>query len=62
MRPIPLNEPSLHLTISLTPPTAMDYLVWVVSRLRQHAEMRASLPEDAEAQGGIARNHSTAGG
>ncbi len=51
----PLNEPSLHLTITLTPPTAMDYLGWVVSRLRQHAEMRASLPEDAEALSGTAK-------
>lgn len=40
----PLNEPSLHLTVSLTPPTALDYLGWVMSRLRSHAELRASLP------------------
>ena len=40
----PLNEPSLHLTVSLTPPTALDYLGWVMSRLRDHAELRASLP------------------
>ena len=43
----PLNEPSLHLTVSLTPPTAMDYLGWVMSQLRRHAELRASLPDDA---------------
>jgi hypothetical protein len=43
----PLNEPSLHLTVSLTPPTALDYLGWVMSELRRHAELRASLPEDA---------------
>jgi ribosomal protein L16 Arg81 hydroxylase len=40
----PLGEPSLHLTVSLTPPTALDYLGWVMSRLRNHAEMRAGLP------------------
>ena len=40
----PLGEPSLHLTVSLTPPTAMDYLGWVMARLRNHAELRASLP------------------
>lgn len=45
----PLNEPSLHLTISLTPPTAMDYLAWAVSRLRGHQDMRASLPAGDEA-------------
>lgn len=43
----PLNEPSLHLTISPTPPTALDYLGWVMSDLRRHAELRASLPEGA---------------
>lgn len=51
----PLNEPSLHLTISLTPPTGMDYLGWVISQLRQHAELRASLPDDAAAQSVIAK-------
>jgi ribosomal protein L16 Arg81 hydroxylase len=45
----PLNEPSLHLTISLTPPTAMDYLAWAVSGLRRQEDMRASLPADDEA-------------
>ncbi|HET7085956.1 MAG TPA: cupin domain-containing protein [Rhizomicrobium sp.] len=51
----PLNEPSLHLTVSLTPPTTLDYLGWVMSRLRAHAELRASLPaHDAAAQGAAA--------
>lgn len=40
----PLNEPSLHLTVSLTPPTALDYLGWVMSRLSAQADLRASLP------------------
>jgi hypothetical protein len=51
----PLNEPSLHLTISLTPPTAMDYLGWAISQLRRHAELRASLPDAAGARGEIAK-------
>jgi len=42
----PLNEPSLHLTVSLTPPTGMDYLGWAISKLRRHAQTRASLPPD----------------
>jgi ribosomal protein L16 Arg81 hydroxylase len=46
----PLNEPSLHLTVSLTPPTGMDYLGWVVSKLRHHAGARASLAPDAAAR------------
>jgi ribosomal protein L16 Arg81 hydroxylase len=52
----PLDEPSLHLTVSLTPPTALDYLGWALSRLRRHAELRASLPGDGASQektGGI---------
>jgi ribosomal protein L16 Arg81 hydroxylase len=43
----PLNEPSLHLTVSLTPPTGMDYLGWAISKLRRHAQARASLPPDS---------------
>lgn len=41
---VPLGEPSLHLTVSLTPPTALDYLGWVMARLRNHAELCAGLP------------------
>ena len=40
----PLGEPSLHLTVSLTPPTALDYLGWVMSNLKSNADLRASLP------------------
>jgi hypothetical protein len=41
---LPLDEPSLHLTISLTPPTGLDYVTWVLSHLRSHSDLRASLP------------------
>jgi len=51
----PLDEPSLHLTVSLTPPTAFDYLGWVMSRLRHHAELRASLTDGVAAQTETAR-------
>lgn len=47
----PLNEPSLHLTVSLTPPTGMDYLGWAISKLRRHAEARAGLPPDSSEAG-----------
>lgn len=50
----PLNEPSLHLTVSLTPPTALDYLGWVMSSLRDHADLRASLAPEGQ-QGDIAK-------
>ncbi|HWM62151.1 MAG TPA: cupin domain-containing protein, partial [Rhizomicrobium sp.] len=46
----PLGEPSLHLTVSLTPPTGMDYLGWAVSKLRHYAQVRASLSPDSAAQ------------
>ena len=55
----PLDEPSLHVTVSLTPPTSFDYLGWALSRLRRHPELRASLPlgenSHAEAVGAIAK-------
>jgi hypothetical protein len=40
----PLNEPSLHLTVSLTPPKGIDFLGWAVSKLRREALVRADLP------------------
>jgi len=40
----PINEPSLHLTVSLTPPKGIDLLGWLVSRLRREAVVRADLP------------------
>ena len=46
----PLAEPSLHLTVSLTPPTSLDYLGWAIAKLRAHSELRASLPMDQAAQ------------
>ncbi|HEY4078509.1 MAG TPA: cupin domain-containing protein [Rhizomicrobium sp.] len=49
----PLNEPSLHLTVSLTPPKGIDFLGWAVSKLRREAQVRADLPvlkgEEAQA-------------
>lgn len=40
----PVNEPSLHLTVSLTPPKSLEFLGWVVSRLRAEEAVRANLP------------------
>ena len=40
----PLNEPSLHLTVSLTPPKGIDLLGWAVSKLRSEVPVRAGLP------------------
>jgi hypothetical protein len=52
----PLNEPSLHLTVSLTPPTTLDYLGWVMSQLRQYPELRAGLPQDVQARDELDKN------
>lgn len=48
----PLNEPSLHLTVSLTPPKGIDLLGWAISRLRREVQVRADLPalQDEAAQ------------
>jgi len=40
----PLNEPSLHLTVSLTPPKGIDILGWAVSKLRRETQVRTGLP------------------
>ena len=40
----PVNEPSLHLTVSLTPPNGVDFLGWALSRLRAQEAVRANLP------------------
>jgi ribosomal protein L16 Arg81 hydroxylase len=39
----PLNEPSLHLTVSPTPPNGLDFIGWAVRRLRAREEARANL-------------------
>lgn len=41
---LPLNEPSLHLTVSLIPPKKIDFLEWAVAKLRGQAEIREDLP------------------
>ena len=40
----PLNEPSLHLTLSVTSPLGLDFLYVMLARLKKHAEVRANLP------------------
>jgi hypothetical protein len=41
---LPLNEPSLHLSVSLNPPKFLDLVEWVVSHLRQDVALRTDLP------------------
>lgn len=40
----PVEEPSLHLTIALTPPTGQDYLRWLIDKAAGDAAFRADWP------------------
>ena len=42
--PLPLGEPSLHLTISVTRPTGAGFLAWLAEDLHANSEIRASFP------------------
>lgn len=39
-----INEPSLHLTLGITHPTASDLLFWLADDLKTHPEVRRDLP------------------
>ena len=45
----PLDEPSLHLTVTMVPANGTDLLRWFVEGLRKHAEVRMNLPDPASA-------------
>ncbi|WP_367043903.1 cupin domain-containing protein [Streptomyces sp. Je 1-332] len=47
-----VDEPSLHLTFGVTPPTGVDLLTWAADQLRHHELARQNLPvhNDVEAQ------------
>jgi ribosomal protein L16 Arg81 hydroxylase len=54
----PLNEPSLHLTVTIVPANGPDLLKWFIKQLNKHPEVRMNLPtlaSDAEKQAYIAR-------
>ncbi|MGH6650170.1 MAG: cupin domain-containing protein [Sphingopyxis sp.] len=40
----PVEEPSLHLTLAITPPTGQDYLRWLVGKAAAEAVFRADWP------------------
>lgn len=48
--PVPLDEPSLHLTISVTHPTGAGFLDWLADELKEVPEVRAAIPEGADAR------------
>jgi ribosomal protein L16 Arg81 hydroxylase len=50
----PLDEPSLHLTVTLMPPAGPDLLSWFAEKLQQHAFVRANLPTVASAADRVA--------
>jgi ribosomal protein L16 Arg81 hydroxylase len=41
---LPLNEPSLHLTVTIVPPTAADFLHWLTQKVKESPEGRANVP------------------
>jgi ribosomal protein L16 Arg81 hydroxylase len=43
----PLDEPSLHLTVTVVPPDGADLLRWCVERSKRHAEVRRNVPSRA---------------
>jgi hypothetical protein len=40
----PLDEPSLHLTVTISPPTGLDFLAWLVNELGRGETIRANVP------------------
>ncbi len=50
----PMDEPSLHLTMTTVPPTGFDLLDWFVKGLKRHPEVRANLPHPRQKQNGHA--------
>src|SRR5580704_15978548 len=57
----PLDEPSLHLTVTITPAHGSQLLKWFVDQLKKHPEVRMDVPHLAsseEQQRYLARLHS----
>ena len=40
----PLNEPSLHLTVTMVPANGLDLARWMAERLKRHTEVRQNVP------------------
>ncbi len=47
---VPLDEPTLHLTVGIHNPTGVDFLSWFAGRLRASAAVRQDLPRFASAE------------
>src|SRR5260370_25400476 len=41
---VPLDEPTLHLTVGLHRPTGLDFVSWFANRLRSSVDVRDDLP------------------
>jgi ribosomal protein L16 Arg81 hydroxylase len=44
---LPVDEPTLHLTVTVVPAAGPDFLAWLVERLKRHELVRANLPAAA---------------
>jgi ribosomal protein L16 Arg81 hydroxylase len=42
---VPLDEPSLHLTVTIVPPNGFDFLRWCNEQLRGNPEVRMNVPQ-----------------
>ena len=40
----PLDEPSLHLNVTIVPPAGPDLFEWLVAQLKRHPEVRMNVP------------------
>lgn len=45
----PLDEPSLHLTVTIVPPHGVDLLRWCINRLERYPEVRRNVPNPGSA-------------
>ncbi|WP_313388120.1 JmjC domain-containing protein [Achromobacter aegrifaciens] len=48
--PLPLGEPTFHVSLGVFPPLAMDYLAWAVGRAPSFAALRKAIPDWEQGQ------------
>jgi ribosomal protein L16 Arg81 hydroxylase len=45
---VPLDEPSLHLTVTIVPPRGIEFLQWLAEQARDHVAVRRDVPRLAD--------------
>lgn len=56
---VPVGEPTLHLSLSVIPPTSIDWLSWIVEKAAVFEELRKNIPMFADEQSLFAFQKST---